>query len=210
MPWVPLSIDGFNRADSDPINGDWATITSLTRYVITSNKATPGSVGADCGSRSTAKVWNDDQSSSGILTCTGTTGTGSGVGLVVRASAAARTYYNFVIDHASPGNNFHFDRFIAGSPTTLLAGVQAFTDGDRFTFRVSGPPGAALLELLRNGTLVQSFTDSSSLASGSPGIYFSSSETAATIDDWEGGELISALPKITQPVTSGKGWGRTR
>lgn len=182
--------------------------------VLTSNKAGPGSVGADCGSRSTAKTWIDDQSSSAVLTCTGTTGTGSGVGLIVRAAPTARTYYCFVIDHASPGSNFHIDRFIAGTPTNLVAGTQTFMDGDRFTLRASGPATATLLEVLRNGYVVQSFTDNSSLQSGSPGIYYSSSETAATIDDWEGGEapfpstpLLTTFPGPDEdPISEGGKW----
>lgn len=206
--WVTQATDDFNRANADPLDGSWATGSGLTRMALSSNHVIPGSLGSDCGSRSTARTWADDQSSSAILTCTGTAGTGSGIGLTVRMSASANTLYRFVIDHASPGNNFHFDRDITGGLTTLLAGVQAFTDGDRFTFRVSGPASAALLELLRNGVLVQSFTDNSVLQSGSPGLFYSSSETAATIDDWEGGEL-TGLSSDNPPIGllgRGAGW----
>jgi hypothetical protein len=113
----------------------------------------------------------------------------SGCSLRHVATAATRTYYWFVADHAAT-NNCAITRFIAGTSTRLLTFTQAFTDGAEWEFRAVGPATATVLTVFLNGVQVGQVTDNSSLAAGAPGLAFSSPETSASIDDWTGNDRI--------------------
>ena len=190
--WTTQVTDAFTRANENPLAGNWTTVTSETAMQLTSNAVVPSALGSDCGARWNARSWTDDHSSSALITCTGTGGTGEGPGLAVRVASGARTYYRFTINK-SPDAEIR--RFIAGASTQIDHWTPAvWADGDRFTFQVSGPASAAFLEILKNGVSIRTFTDNSSLASGSPGLGYSSTVTAATFDSWEGGELVADPP----------------
>lgn len=198
--WVTQVTDSFTRANETPLAGSWTSpITAETAVNLTTNQVVPSSLANDCSARYSGRAWANDQSSSAIFTSTGTSGQ-DGTGLAVRAASGARTYYRFTVNHAS-SPNAEIRRFLAGVSAQLDSwDLTAFSDGDRFTFRVSGPQTAAFLEVLRNGVSVRTFTDNSTIASGSPGLAYSSTLTGATWDDWEGGELV-ADAAVQVPVT---------
>jgi hypothetical protein len=185
--------DSFNRANETPLASGWTTGTSDVAFNLTGNVAVPSdaSVNDDC-SIYTGATWGNDQSSKAKLTCTGTAGGSAGVGLCLRHAAAAKTYYRFALDHAA-SNNMCIDRFVAGAHAILVTWTQTFTDGDTFEYTVTGPQTASVLTVYRNGTQVQQFTDNSTIASGTPGLSFSTSETAATVDDWVGTDQFGVV-----------------
>lgn len=171
-------------------SGWTSPITSETAVNLNGTVAVPSALGSDCSARYSGRTWADDQSSSAILTCTGTAGQ-DGPGLAVRVASGARTYYRMSVNHGS-NPNAEIRRFIGGVSVQLKTfDFTSFVNGDRVTLRVSGASSAAFLEVLRNSVSVTTYTDNSTLASGSPGIAYSSTETAATWDDWEGGELVA-------------------
>lgn len=180
---MTTATDNFNRANETPLAGNWTT-TGIAMN-LTGNVAVPSATGSDCGARYSGATWGNDQSSSAKLATTDTAGGGVGPGLLVRWSAAATTGYRLVATHAAT-NNIELSRFIAGAFTVLVGFTQAWTDGDTWELRVIGPATAAVLGMYVNGTLVRTFTDNSSIASGFPGIAYSSTAANATIDDWTG------------------------
>lgn len=189
--------DNFNRANQNPLTAPW-TNTGPVSFVLTSNAVTSNSLGSDSSAVRSSTPWGNDQYSKAKLTVTGTAGGGTGPGLFVRGASAAVTGYRLATDHAAT-NNFELGRFIAGAFTSLAVFTRAWTDGDTFELRVTGPATAARLEVFHNGTSVQVFTDNSSIASGSPGIAYSSISGAFTIDDWEGNDVL-AIAALAGPA----------
>lgn len=191
MGWVTVAADDFNRANETPLAGNWATVTSESAFNLASNVAVPSNDANDCGARYSGRVWADDQSSSAVL-ISPNAGADVGTGLCVRVASGVRTYYRCVIS-AAGATDCTLRRFIAGASTQLVQFTTPFASGDRVTFRVSGPASAAFLEVLVNGVGVGTFTDNSSLQSGSPGISYSSNQAGNSINDWEGGEFVAVM-----------------
>lgn len=198
-----LISSSFTGADEDPLSEGsvWSTITSENAFKRASNTAQPNNVGADCGSRYSGITWPADHYSQAKLTVTGTTGGGAGIGLHLRAASGARTYYRFVVDHAT-SNNAEIRRVVAGSGTVLTTWTQPFTDGDQFTF---GVQGTQLFVMDKNGRIVATAQDGQ-ITSGSPGIEYSSTETSASVDDWSGGKfsLLAQPTRRSGPGTRSK------
>jgi hypothetical protein len=191
MAWVNQATDAFTRANETPLAGNWTSpITGEQAVNLTTNQVVTTSDN-DSSARYSGRTWANDHSSSALITTPGSSGGNQGIGVCVRAASGARTYYRFIVDHAG-ASNAALHRVIAGAQTVLDTWTQTFTDGDRFTLRVNGPASAAFLEVLRAGASVRTFTDNSSLASGSPGLAYSSAAVSGTWDDWEGGELVGA------------------
>lgn len=186
-----LATDNFDRVNANPIGAPWTTGNGESAMQIVSNVATPSTTAADCGSDYTGITWPADQYSKAKLTVSGTTGGASGVSLKVRSASGARTYYRLDCDHAAT-NNITLEKFIASVPTTL-AGFPltlAWTDGDTWELWAVG----TRIWVLRNGVLVGAAVTDSAIASGNPGMGYSSTETSASINDWEGGTVDSAAP----------------
>jgi hypothetical protein len=174
--------DAFTRADENPLAGNWTTITGETALKIVSNQVVPSNDALDCSARVNSVSFSADHYASAILSTASTGGSGAGPGLAVRVASGARTYYRFIADHDLT-NNCQIIRFLAGS-TPLVTFTQAWTNGDRWELRVVGPANAAVLTMYLNGSLVQTYTDNSSLASGSPGMAYSSTAASSTLDDF--------------------------
>src|SRR6185503_14012951 len=89
------------------------------------------------GARYIGATFDSNQYATCSLTVTGTVGTGSGMGMELRASSSVRSMYRFTIDHAA-SNNAQWFRFINGTGTRIDQWTQAFTDADTFTVAVEG------------------------------------------------------------------------
>jgi hypothetical protein len=191
-----LALDNFNRANENPLgNGVWSTVTGLSAMQVASNIATPSNLGADCGSRYSGISWPNDQYSRAKLTVNGTVGVGAGIALYVRVAAAANTGYRLTVDHAAT-NNVFVKRFNAGTPTTLTGFpvTQSWSDGATWELRVTG----SQVQVFLNGVQVGPTVTDTNIASGSPGIGYSSTETSGSVEDWEGGD-----PTVPWNVTAG-------
>lgn len=193
---MTLVIDNFNRTNQAPLASGWTvgTGTGEAAFNLTGNVVVPFTLGSDASAWYSGATWGNDQNSKAKLTVAGTGGNGAGVGLLLRhvATAATRTYYWFVADHAAT-NNCAITRFIAGTATRLLTFTQAFTDGAEWEFRAVGPATATVLTVFLGGVQVGQVTDNSSLAAGAPGLAFSSPETSASVDDWTGSDELTSI-----------------
>lgn len=187
---MTTATDDFNRANETPLAGNWSAGSGDTAFNLASNAAFSPDDSVDRCSIYTGASFGNDQSSKAKLTTSGTSGGGAGPGLCVRHAPAARTFYRLATDHAA-STNVEFGRFVAGSFTVLGSFTQAWTNGDTWEFRAVGPAAATVLTIYLNGALVQTFTDNSSLASGSPGISYSTTSISGTIDDWVGTDTFT-------------------
>ena len=180
-----LAADSFNRANQTPLAGNW-TSTSLN---LSSNHVVPASLGTDGRAYYSGTTWPANQYSKAQLFVTGTAGGDQGMGLIVRQSTSAVTYYRLAVDHAT-SNNVGLSKRVAGTYTSLATFTQSWTDGDVWELRVIG----ARLQVFRNGTQVGTDVTDCAIASGAAGIAYSSSETAASLDNWEGGAVVNPAP----------------
>lgn len=187
-----IATDNFNRANETPLSGggNWSLSFGDNPWDLSGNVVVPRVIFNDCVMHYTAGTWPNDQYSKADLTVTATVGGDQGVGLTVRGTTAATTYYRAVADHAASGN-VSIAKMVAGVHTTLVSGTFSWTDGATWELRVQG----TTLTFLCNGVTVLTTTDSS-IASGTPGIALSSNVTSASIDNWEGGDFSSAAASL--------------
>lgn len=189
-----LATDNFNRADANPIGGNWTTANNHNAMQIVSNTCQPSSLLVDCGAYYNAITWPDDQYAQ-VKVTVNSTGTGVGIGLFCRQAAAANTCYRLVASHAA-SNNIELGKFVTGTFTGIWTRTQAFTDGDILRLEVQG----TTLRAYFNGAQIGADTTDSSIASGNAGIAYSSATSATTLlDDWEGGDFASGTPEVGIP-----------
>jgi hypothetical protein len=182
-----LATDNFNRAAEDPLAGNWSTQTNLLPFRLNNpeNDVTPD-ISSDSGANYNAITWPNDQYAQIEVTLTGTNGNGAGFGPAVRMAAAAETFLSMVCDHAA-SNNVTLTRAQAGSYDAPGARTQSFTNGAVAYLEIQGK--AALLKL--GGTSLTPAITATGIASGRAGMRYSSSETDARGDNFEGGDFAA-------------------
>ncbi len=108
-------------------------------------------------------TWPADQYAEMTLTTYGTAGT-AGYLFLRQGSAASGNQYVAAVTAAG---TYTFFAFVNAGAHTLATGAQASAQGDVFRFRVVGN----VLTLYRNGSQVQTFTDTNNyVTAGSPGL----------------------------------------
>lgn len=208
---VSKATDDFNRANENPLSGggNWIMPTWAAagrNWQVITNFAAPVSSTLDCWAIYTGRTWTDAQSSKAALKISGSSGGFAGVGLLLRCSSATpRHTYRFVTDHAA-SLNCDIRRYDATTSTSLSNFTQAWTDGDTWQFTAEGSPGSIVLTAYLNGSQVQQITDTdgtNGIASGYPGLAFSSTDTGPQADNWDGGEFdYSAVPNLEVYATN--------
>ena len=188
-----LASDDFNRADENPLAGNWVTATGNNALRIVSNACTSAIDGTNDMALYTASVFPGNQWAQAKLNVTSIDGVRRGPGLCLRYAIGANTGYRFSTDHAS-SNNVDISRVLAGVRTTVVAFTQAWTNGSTFKFAVDGQATAARLRIWLDGSLIQEVTDSSSIASGYPGLFFGDNVSVSSwsADDWSAGDLVQS------------------
>jgi hypothetical protein len=178
---IQVATDDFNRANQNPITGNWTDSGSGNAITLASNAVTPGALGNDADA-----IWNvwasgNDHYSQGQLTTTGTSA-GSGLGVCVRHSptAGTKTYYRFYMDGAG---NWELDRFIAGAFASLQTGSTSYVGGTAIGLLVIG----TTISCWYGGVQVGTNQTDSNITTGVPGIAYSSTVTTATLDNWDAG-----------------------
>jgi len=195
-----LGTDTFTRANETPLAGNWTTVTSETAFNLASNAITPSNLNNDCGAYRNDITPPNDQYSQLVLTVTNTGGGGQGLGVACRIATGARTYYRVVADHASPSANVELGKMIAGAFTVIWSRSATFTNGDALRLEVQG----TTLRVYIAGVQVGADATDSAIASGRFGISYSSVCTAATGDNWEGGDFGGAATSALewqQPIS---------
>lgn len=189
-----LASDTFARANENPLgNGVWTTCPSRVAMQIVSSVATPTDLTTtDNGSYYSGIAWPADQFSRARMTVNGTVGAGSGIALYVRQAAGADTQYWLACDHAAT-NNIQLFKHVAGVLTAIAGWPRtlAWTDDSLWELQAIGTS----LRVFCNGVAVGLPATDTSIATGSPGIGFSTAETSASLRAWEGG-----TPDVSAPM----------
>ena len=170
--------DDFNRADANPIGGNWTTVFGESALKIVSNQCLQSVSGANRNAAYwNADSFNNDQYSKVKIVSLGTLNT---VGPLVRVSPSAETFYRVVTSTTT----ITVSKCIVGSFTNIGATISyTFATGDTLKLAVAG----TTLEVFVNYVSVGTRTDSD-IASGSAGIY---SRGDGIVDDWEGGNVAA-------------------
>jgi hypothetical protein len=183
-----ITTDNFNRSSST-LGASWSEYGDFSNaWNANGSAAVPDSLGADCYAANNGTFPNDHYGQCKIAV-TGSGGGGQGVGPAVRMGTATPTnVYRLAADHAA-SNNMELSKFVGGSFTSKWVRTQAFTDGDTLYLEIQSTTLIAKL----NGTAIGASVTDSSLTSGAAGICFSSGTlTAASVDDFEGGDFAAA------------------
>lgn len=183
-----LATDDFNRADSADLGANWNP--GIGPMQILSNKATWGSAagdGSDAGENYSAISWPDDQYGQVAISGQDTTGSGSGIGIMLRY-ANSSNYYRIVVS-GDAANNVVVAKVVSGGFTQITTRTQAWTNGDILKVEVQGNT----LKVFRNGVqLGANITGDAALATGGVGMFYSSSANTIRADDFEGGDFSTA------------------
>lgn len=205
--------DTFDRADSADLGADWSAIPSNDPFKIASNVVTFTAAGNDAAEVYTSGSFANDQYSQAVCTfVTASTGSGVGMGLCVRGSTGANTYYRVVVAGAGAGN-VEISKHVAGAFSSLGTITQTFSASDVLKLEVTGAGAAIVLKVYRNGAQIGGdIADSSGshIDSGRPGIAYSSAVgDTPTLNNWEGGD-IAATPQTqwASPPTFDYEWSR--
>ena len=184
---------------SDPFTGtgaglgaNWTQQTGIQAMDRSADTAIPNNLAADCGANYSAITWPDDQYSQAEISVTGT-GNQTGIGIAVRMSDSARTFYWMVVCKAA-SNNVTITRFNAGTPSLLEQRTTTWVDGDIGKIQVSGQATNITIKVFQNGSQLGadiSDTSASGLNAGRAGVAYSSTTTAASLNNWEGGSIVS-------------------
>lgn len=171
--------DNFNRADVNPIGGNWTTITGQTAQQIVSY-AVKGTSGTS-GSYWNADTPNNDQYAQ--IKVWFTSGD-YGAGPVVRCSISADTFYTLIVTDRTTAQIFK----VVGGSWTLLGGssitISYFNNGDLIRLEISGTTLTPIIA----GTTYATRTDSA-ITSGMVGMLNNYNNAYTYLDDWEGGNL---------------------
>lgn len=186
-----LASDTCTRANvGPPLSATvWGPGSTYSGFKVVSNACTPNSLALDDGVEYTAITWPNDQWSQATISALtgGTAGTDKGIGLMLRGSTSAHTEYRILTSNAT-GVNTWIEKFVAGTNTSVASGtaspawavndiIYAGVVGTTITVKRGGSAGTTII----------SGTDSS-IASGNPGLDYSSTMTTATLTNWSAGK----------------------
>lgn len=173
--------DPFSAAS---LSGTWGTQDN-TMVVNASTDVEAGTAGGARNSNYYNLPINSDQSSQGTLTAVGGVGQDT-VGVSVRMSASADTYYRFLV--GPHGFTLDLDKVVAGTVTSLAQSTASVNIGDVIKIQIVGN----LITCYQNGVAIMTATDTS-IATGFPGIAgtkASSGTAPMRLNNWVGGTMI--------------------
>lgn len=177
--------DNFNRTET-PMAGNWTLVTSEPGTMdLNATVCIPHDTSTDSAYYYNAITPANNQFAQAKITVTGSSGGGSGLGVLVRCSTSARTYYTVVMDSAA-SNNIELAKMVAGTYTTLSGWPRTITYVAGATLKLSIT--GTTITVTYNGAAVGADTTDSSIASGRWGVRFSSSDSGPSMDDFAGGE----------------------
>jgi hypothetical protein len=182
---LPAS-DNFNRADANPIGGNWTTSGNLAAMRLLSNQV-KGSTTGTCGAYWNADAFNDDQYSQ----IKGVSATYQNTwGPSVRVAAGGTEICYFFRYQTS--TTLRVYKINGGSASQIGSDYSnTYVQNDILRLEVSGQDASAVLTPYINGVAQATRAGSAGFNSGSAGIR----QAAATqlMDDWGGGNLGGAI-----------------
>jgi hypothetical protein len=192
---MAVETETFTAADSTHITSVGSSIWSMTegdasRLIIDSNALRTNSAQNWLTVARRAGTFTDNQYAQCVLrnlnAANSTSFASPRVGVAVRnGSASSGTFYILLVW----SDWFLLSKRISFSSTDLRSASGTFTNGDSLRLEVEG----TTLRCLKNGSQFYTTTDAG-ISSGNPGIASStnSNGSAASMDDWEGGDLVTA------------------
>ena len=171
------AFDNFNRSDG-PLGSNWTTVTGLAAPAIVSNQATVGTNNTDNAAYYNAVSPTSNQYAYAVWTSS----SGDG-GVAARMQSAAATFYlchiyaNFYLNiyEVTEGS------FVSRANTTLT-----ISSGDIIRIECTGTNPTSI-SFKVNGTERLSYSDTSPIENGKPGIHCYDNTT--TFNSWGGGSL---------------------
>lgn len=187
--------DSFDRANG-ALGANYARGRGPTNGVsVASNAARVSNASADCSYIRTDELGDDQEA---FVTITG--GMGSGIGyaeVCARASGQDGTYqdYSVYTDGASGAGHTAISRILAGTGSELKPVATTFSLSDELGIRVTGA-NPVVISLLKNGVVVDSFSDSTGnriSSGGSIGIggYAETDAARPVLDNLHGGDVAA-------------------
>jgi hypothetical protein len=160
-----VATDDFNRADANPIGGNWVTITGWNALQIVSNTARRTS--GNSGARYNASFLNDQYAQAKIASIS------TDNGVLVRCASAAATFYTW-----SFYGGGEVWKNVSGTWTKLADRDATFNIGDVMRIEVSG----TAISVYVNGSKIGANVTDTSIASGQAGLAI---ESDCSWDDFE-------------------------
>lgn len=185
-----LATDDFNRANADPIGGNW--VGHLFDFRIVSNRATPSDDGENSRARYTGTTPPNDQWAEAKIY--GSSDLYTGCGVSIRISTSVNSGYHVVAspgEGGSGGNNIYLGKYVSDVETEIWtrdAPGGTFTTGGTVRLEAQG----TTLRVFVNGVQVGTDSTDASLASGQCGLYYSSTGTVPEADDFALGDFAVA------------------
>jgi hypothetical protein len=179
-----LATDNFNRADANPIGGNWTTINAAMK--IASNVAAPVNDANDSGAYYNAVSFPNDQYSQAKIVSP-TSGNQTGCGVYVRANATSGGN-GYMLYLANNANGAVLYKLVNGTPTLIWQRAITYGAGNVGYLEVQG----TTLIARYNGAAIGASATDSAHAAGSAGISYSSANAGSNADDWEGGDFAAA------------------
>lgn len=203
-----LASDDFNRANVNPMVGNWTTPVSAgwVAWKIVSNAAAPTDPTAnDSVSYYNAITWPADHYSKATVNSESSTLLNAGTGVVARCASNGDLYR--LIVNISASNNWSLNKWISPTYTIVWDRTSAWTNGNSVELDAQG----TTLRAYNNGVQVGADTTDSGLSSGSPGPGMSQTAAGETgvVDYWEGGNFAAASVEnwqFGQPYQSPDRW----
>lgn len=191
-----LGSDAFGGTGA--LSVSWTDSGTGTAWSQSGGVVKSGGSGDDWASY-TGASWPNDHWSEATIGTPGTNAIGAGNGVIVRqdATIANTNRYRFIFSGAgyevAVETTGSFTSKSSGSGTTWAAGDRGYLDaqGTTITAKKNTTAGSG-------GTTVFSFTDST-FASGKAGIGYSSIDSVATLNSWQGGDFGAGGGGVSAP-----------
>lgn len=184
-----LASETCTRTNVNPLSLTvWNAGPSYTGFKVVSNQCVPNALGLDDGVMYTAVGTLTDQiAQATIATITGgAAGTDKGIGLMLRGSIAAHTEYRFLASNAT-GVNTWIEKFVAGANTVILSCTASPAWAAADVMYVSAVGTTLTIKRGGSGGTTICTTTDSAIASGYPGMDYSSTMTGSALTNWQGG-----------------------
>lgn len=173
-------------------NGTWSfPETGNSQFTITSNKAGPPNLSLDAGSFWTAGTFPADQWAQVTISALtgGSAGSNRGIGVMLRGSTSAHTEYRITVNNAVGVNTF-ITKFVTGTNTSVCTATASpvWAVNDVVYAEIQG----TTLKVFRGGpggTQITGTCTDSSIASGVPGVVYSSTMTTASVTNFSAGDF---------------------
>lgn len=199
--------DDFNRANGVLGANYTRGLGTANTIQVVSNAAQVGVSSSDFYALYTGTSFGSDQEAA-ITIVSDFFPTDDYVQLAARASGADSTFAGYAVytNLTSGAGNTEIARYSAGSSTTLKSATVTFSSGDQIGIRVTGS-NPVVISLLKNGSVVDSYSDSSGSRISSGGtIGFGAYEyggNTSVLDDFTGGDYGSSPATLSSPTPSG-------